>query len=115
MDMKHELSNIFSLQGKDVWVFGGAGYLGQPAVLLLTELGATVLCVDLEDRAQSFVNSLNLSNRVKAASVDVRDGEGVKRIVAESIKSRGVPHGLVNLTYASTAKKLEDLNEKDFD
>src|SRR5579862_8674999 len=97
--MKQELSKVFSLQGKDIWVFGGAGYLGQPTVLLLAELGATVLCVDLEDRAQSFINSLNLSNSVKAASADVRDGERVKRMVAENIKDRGVPHGMANLTY----------------
>jgi NAD(P)-dependent dehydrogenase (short-subunit alcohol dehydrogenase family) len=113
--MKHQISNIFSLQGKDIWVFGGAGHLGQPTILLLTQLGATVLCVDLEDRAQSFVDSLDLSNSVSAASVDVRDGELVKRFVAENIKSRGVPHGLVNLTYVSTAKKLEEISEKDFD
>ena len=73
--MKHQISNIFSLQGKDIWVFGGAGHLGQPTILLLTQLGATVLCVDLEDRAQSFVDSLDLSNSVSAASVDVRDGD----------------------------------------
>jgi len=114
-DMKQDLSNIFSLQGKDIWVFGGAGYLGQPTILLLTQLGATVLCVDLEGHAQTFVDSLDLSNSVTAASVDVRDGERVKRLVAENIKSRGVPHGLVNLTYASTTKKLEEISEKDFD
>jgi NAD(P)-dependent dehydrogenase (short-subunit alcohol dehydrogenase family) len=113
--MKHELSNIFSLQSKDVWVFGGAGHLGQPTILLLTQLGAKVLCVDLKERAQSFVNSVDLSKGLTAASVDVRDGEGVKRFVAENIKSRGVPHGLVNLTYAATTKKLEEISEKDFD
>jgi NAD(P)-dependent dehydrogenase (short-subunit alcohol dehydrogenase family) len=69
----------------------------------------------LEDRAQSFVNSLDLSNSVTASSEDVRDGERIKRFVAENIKSRGVPHGLVNLTYAATTKKLEEISEKDFD
>jgi NAD(P)-dependent dehydrogenase (short-subunit alcohol dehydrogenase family) len=69
----------------------------------------------LEDRAQSFVNSLDLSNSVTASSEDVRDGERIKRFVAENIKSRGVPHGLVNLTYATTTKKLEEISEKDFD
>ena len=29
------MSEIFSLQDKDIWVFGGAGYLGQAIVTLL--------------------------------------------------------------------------------
>jgi NAD(P)-dependent dehydrogenase (short-subunit alcohol dehydrogenase family) len=113
--MSSTSSKTFSLHGKEIWVFGGAGYLGQPAVSLLSELGATVLCVDLDDRAERFVKSSNLLERVQPASLDVRDGDGVKQFVANMVKSRAVPHGLVNFTYASTSKKMEDLSEKEFD
>ena len=113
--MDKALSEIFGLNGKDIWVFGGVGYLGQPAVSVLSALGAKVLCVDLENRAQNFVDSAGLSKNVSGASLDVRDGEAIKKFVAEKIKSHGVPHGLVNLTFASTAKKLEELTEKEFD
>lgn len=108
-------SNIFSLNGKGIWVFGGAGYLGQASVSVLSALGAKVLCVDLENPAQNFIDSAKLSQNVTTASLDVRDGDAIKKFVAENIKSRGIPHGLVNLTFASTAKKLEELTEKEFD
>ena len=52
--------DIFSLQGKDIWVFGGAGYLGQATVTVLCAAGAKVLCADLEDRATAFVQSAGL-------------------------------------------------------
>ncbi len=113
--MENLRGNIFSLEGKDIWVLGGAGYLGQPTVQALVALGAKVLCVDLENRAQNFVESAGLGNTVDTGSLDVSNGDALKAFVNERIAARGVPHGLVNLTFASTAKKLEDLTEKDFD
>ncbi|MDB6028673.1 MAG: family oxidoreductase [Verrucomicrobiales bacterium] len=112
--MEKAPATIFSLDGKEIWVLGGAGYLGQPTVSALATLGAKVLCVDLQNRAQSFVESSGLK-AVSAASLDARDGDAMKRFVAEQITLRGVPHGLVNLTFASTSKKLEELTEKEFD
>jgi NAD(P)-dependent dehydrogenase (short-subunit alcohol dehydrogenase family) len=113
--MEKPLHEIFSLREKDIWVIGGAGYLGQAAASLLSALGAKVLCVDLENRAQTFVQSANLNSSVTPATLDLRDGTALKNFVAEQIKLRGVPHGMVNLTFSSTAKKLEELSEKDFD
>jgi NAD(P)-dependent dehydrogenase (short-subunit alcohol dehydrogenase family) len=112
--MSSPLSEIFSLRGKDIWIFGGAGYLGQATVQALAVLGAKVLCVDLENRAQTFLDDAKLAN-ANAASLDCRDGAAVKHFVAENIKARGIPHGLVNLTFASTSKKMEELTEKEFD
>lgn len=104
----------FSLKEKDIWVVGGAGYLGQPTVALLHRLGAKILCVDLENRAETFVQASGLPNATPA-TLDVRSGDAVRQFVSQQIGSRGVPHGLVNLTFASTAKKLEELTEKEFD
>src|SRR5688572_26574706 len=71
--MATPLHELFSLRGKEIWVFGGAGYLGQASVSLLAALGAKVLCVDLDGRAQQFITSAKLEG-VSAASLDVRDG-----------------------------------------
>lgn len=113
--MNNDISKIFSLKGKSIWVFGGAGYLGQSTVMLLCEIGAKVLCVDLENRAESFIRSSGLSTYIASATLDVRDGAAIKRFVAEQIKLNGIPDGLVNLTFASTDRKLEDISEKEFD
>lgn len=113
--MNKDVSAILSLSGKDIWVFGGAGYLGQATVILLRAAGAKVLCVDLENRANTFVESAQLGADVTASTLDVCDGEAIKTFVATQIRARGVPHGLVNLTAAYTGKKMEDLTGTDFD
>lgn len=105
----------FGLQGKDIWVIGGAGYLGQPTVALLQSAGAKVLCIDLEDRAQKFVEASGLSVDVTPATLDAFNTSASKQFVAEHIAERGVPHGFVNLSFASTAKQLEELTEEEFD
>ena len=108
-------SELFGLHNKNVWVLGGAGYLGQVIVILLQEMGAKVLCADLENRAESFIQSSKLSADVTAATLDVRDGVAIKQFVAKQINLHGVPHGLVNLTFASTKGRLEDISEEEFD
>lgn len=105
---------ILSLEGKDIWVIGGAGYLGQGVVELLLKAGAKVLCVDLNDKAAQFIDSLSNGNAT-AATLDVRNGEEIKTFVAEQVKSRGVPQGLVVLTFGSTSKEMEELTGADFD
>lgn len=106
---------ILSLENKDIWVIGGAGYLGQPTVKLLASAGAKVLCGDLENKAATFVESSGLSASVTPATVDVRDEQTIKDFVATHIKQRGIPHGLVNLAFSSTAKKMEELSGDEFD
>lgn len=100
---------MFSLEGKDIWVFGGAGYLGQAVVAALNNLGATVLCIDLDDKAQQFIQKAAISKQVSAASLDVRQIRESQQFIHQQFSIRGVPHGLVNLTYTSTAKALEAL------
>ena len=107
--------NPFALDGRGVWVFGGAGHLGRGVVALLAAMGARVLCVDLENRAEEFVQSAGLKGRVTPAALDVNCEDGVAAFVGQQIAGHGVPHGLVVMTYASTAKKMEDLTPEEFD
>jgi len=104
-------STPFHLQGRDIWVIGGAGYLGQEVVKLLTNLGASVLCADLGEKAAEA----NLGPQVTPATLDAADIPALEKFAADQITARGVPHGLVVMTYASTAKKFDDLTPADFD
>ncbi len=113
--MQPDLANLFRFDGKDIWVFGGAGYLGQPVVAALTSAGAKVLCADLGEKAAEFVAAQSLGARVTPAALDVRDTEAMRKFVSDQIAQRGVPHGLVNLTYSSTAQRLENLTDAEFD
>lgn len=101
---------IFSLCGRDVWVFGGAGYLGSATVSLLGELQASVLCADIDDRASAVSGA-----GITPASLDVNDTAAVAEFVRRQLAGRGTPHGLVVMTYSSTAKRMDDLSVEDFD
>jgi NAD(P)-dependent dehydrogenase (short-subunit alcohol dehydrogenase family) len=107
-------NEILSLLGKDIWVVGGAGYLGQATAELLLKAGAKVLCVDLEDRAAQFTHPLSDPD-ITPATLDIRNPDEIQRFVAEQVKERGIPQGLVVLTYGSTSKHFQDLTAEDFD
>ncbi|MCX7826792.1 MAG: gluconate 5-dehydrogenase, partial [Verrucomicrobiae bacterium] len=94
-------SDPFDLTGKNIWVLGGAGYLGQAVVGLRAARNAHVRCAGLADKAATFVARQGLGDIVQPASLDVANTEMVSRFVAEHA-SAGVPHGLVVMTYAST-------------
>ncbi len=82
---------------------------------LLVSMQARVLCVDLADRAAQMVKKTELDAKVTAASLDVSNTSALDAFVQGQITQRGVPDGLVVMTYASTAKPFDDLTVEDFD
>lgn len=102
---------LFSLENRDIWVIGGAGYLGRSVVGSLEKLGARVLCADLG--AKAF--EAGFGPQTTPVSLDASDIPALESFVADQMATRGVPHGLVVMTYASTAKTFDDLTAADFD
>ena len=107
--------NPFDFAGRDLWVIGGAGHLGRPVLVLLASLGARVLCVDRDGRARAAVDELGLGDTVTPWMLDVADEAAALEFVEGRMSERGVPDGMVVLTYASTAERLEDLRGTDMD
>lgn len=107
--------NPFDLQGRRLWVIGGAGYLGQAVVRCLASLGARVVCADLPGKAQVFVESAKLEGVVRAEDFDITCAAETPGWIARRVEQHGEPHGVAVLTYLSTGKKLEDLAPEDFD
>lgn len=105
--------NIFDLSGKDIWVFGGAGYIGSAVVSLLADLGCSILCVDREQRAHDFVMRSKLDQMVTPLSLDKADMQAVRDEITRQVETRGIPFGLVDLTFSSTSKAFDDLDEHD--
>lgn len=107
--------NTFGLTGKRIWVVGAAGYLGQTTVTLLQSAGASVLCIDIEERAKTFIDSLPSSANLTAATLNTRDTAASVNFAETKVKELGVPDGLIDLSYASTAKHFDSLTAEDFD
>ncbi|WP_395745696.1 SDR family oxidoreductase [Prosthecobacter sp.] len=108
-------SHPFDLKERSIWVFGGAGYLGSAVIAQLAEMQARVLCVDLAERAAESLAKAGLKGRVASASLDAADTAAVEAFVEEKTSAHGMPQGLVVMTYASTAKRFEELTAEDFD
>ena len=109
------MTSLFDLKGRDIWIFGGAGYLGTAVVKTLTEHGATVLCVDLGTRAQEMVTRERLEAAVTPVSFDASDAILADRFVKSSLRSRGTPAGLVVMTYKSFPRSVDSLLPAEFD
>lgn len=109
------MNDTFQLKDKLVWVVGGAGYLGQAVVALLNSTGAKVLCIDMENRAVDFAQKAGFGDRMATASFNINDTGFIAQFAKEQVALHGRPDGLVNLAFGSTAKKLDDLSDEDFD
>ncbi|MES2695249.1 MAG: SDR family oxidoreductase [Verrucomicrobiota bacterium] len=103
-----------SLEGKNIWVTGGAGHLGGPITAELDRCGAKVLCLDLPGRAESFVAEHKLS-RTAPASVDLCEIGAVSRGVPELLRTHGTPDAVVHLVFASSSgQRLEEMSAETF-
>lgn len=105
----------FNLAGRDIWVMGGAGYLGGATVKMLAKHHAKVLCADLPGRAREMVGREGLSGQVTAADLDAGDCGAISDFFRKQSEARGVPDGLVVMTYKSFPKTLETLLPEEFD
>lgn len=109
------MNDQFGLTDRWIWLIGGAGNLGAAVDRRLTELGANVICADLENKAFKLAEQPDFAGKMVPESLDIGDEKALMEFIGRTIEKNGPPDGLVNLSYASTAKKLEDLSGKEFD
>jgi NAD(P)-dependent dehydrogenase (short-subunit alcohol dehydrogenase family) len=103
-----------SLEGKTIWVTGGAGYLGSAITIELDSVCAKVICFDLPGRAEALVRDHALQRTV-ALSLDVNNAADLPAIVEKTVAAHGLPDGVVHLVTASSAgKRLEVLSADEF-
>lgn len=109
------MNSLFDLTGRDVWLVGGAGHLGTAVTRALAAHGARVLCADLGDRAAAMVAREGLGDRVTPATLDASDPDAAAAWVREHLAARGVPAGLVTMTYRSFPKPVTEVTAAEFD
>ncbi|MSU66597.1 MAG: SDR family oxidoreductase [Opitutus sp.] len=103
-----------SLEGKRIWVTGGAGYLGSAITLELDRCGAHTLCIDLPGKSEAFVQQHGLK-QTTPVSFNLADVPGLPGFVDRCAQAHGEPDGFVHLAFASSAgKRLEQLTPADF-
>ena len=108
------MSRWYSLEGKKIWVTGGAGYLGSAITVELDQVGAQVLCFDLPGKAEALVREHGLKRTVPLG-VDINDAANLPAVLESLLAEHGVPDGIVHLvTASSSGKSLEALTADEF-
>lgn len=103
-----------SLAEKNVWVIGGAGYLGSAITTALDSECARTVCIDLPGKSEALVQEKTLQRTVPA-SFDLTATDGIEAFIDQTIQAHGLPDGVVYLVFASSRnKRLGELTKDDF-
>lgn len=108
------MNPALTLQGKTIWITGGAGYLGSPITRELDAQCAKVVCIDLPGRAEALVREHALTRTVPH-TLDVNDAAALPAAIDALIAAHGVPDGVAHLAFASSSgHTLESLPAAEF-
>lgn len=93
-----ELAKMFDLSGRVALVTGGAGLLGREFCRTLAEAGASVVVVDLDDKAADDTAAAlkGAGYKALAAPGDITDKQACQELVAGTLKEFGRLDILVN-------------------
>lgn len=114
-----EASGLFDLEGRVCLVAGGAGYLGTSVCRGLASAGATVVVADVDEKRQQetlrLIEQGSPSTAPRGVRLDASDESSIEEVIDRVLADRGRLDVLVNATFRSTAKRLEDLTAAEFD
>lgn len=103
-----------SLEGKNIWVTGGAGHLGGPITAELDRSGAKIVCIDQPGRADAFIAEHKLQHTT-AATIDLCDSSAVAAHLPPLLRTHGTPDAVIHLVFASSSgQRLEEMSAETF-
>jgi NAD(P)-dependent dehydrogenase (short-subunit alcohol dehydrogenase family) len=110
---------MFNFHGKVALLAGGAGYLSVPSCHGLAEHGANLM---VADRNQSALDSLvkDLGRTYPASKIcglpfDIAAEESIREVIARTVQTFGKLDILINATYSSIGKLVDELTGPEFD
>jgi 2-hydroxycyclohexanecarboxyl-CoA dehydrogenase len=104
------------MQGKKVFVTGGANGCGEAAVRGCLSAGASVVLTDINDeRGQFVVEEVGAGDRCSYVHLDVSSREDVFRVVKEGARRMGGIDALVNAAGNVIQTKPEETTDADWD
>ncbi|MFB3904605.1 MAG: SDR family NAD(P)-dependent oxidoreductase [Acidobacteriota bacterium] len=110
---------MFDFHGKVALLAGGAGYLSVPACHGLAEHGAAVMAADKNEAALNLLvedlRRRHPSATVCGISLDIADEQSIGRVIEQTVRVFGKLDVLVNATYLSVGKLVEELTGAEFD
>jgi NAD(P)-dependent dehydrogenase (short-subunit alcohol dehydrogenase family) len=110
---------MFDLRGKVALVAGGVGYLSTPTCHGLAEHGASIMVADINnqgvDHLVEDLKERNPTARIAGVSLDIGDEQSINNAVCKTLETFGRLDILINATYLSIGKLVEELSGTEFD
>lgn len=109
--------NLFDMQGKIVLITGSGTGLGEGYAHIFTEVGATVICADINTDAAGKVvaDIIAQGGKAEAVKVDVTDQQSIAAMVAEVIKKHGRIDVLLNNAGVEDIAAFQDVTPAQYD
>ena len=109
---------MFDLHDKTILVAGGAGYLGSSLCDLIIKSGGKLCIADIDlEKMDSVFKQLKKKYpeaKILTSFIDMSDEPSIIKTVEKCSDHFGSLHGLVNATFGTTVKNIEELTAKDF-
>ena len=108
-----QLKNLFSLEGKNAVITGGAGLLGQKHAEAIAEMGGNPILLDINEEKSNYI-AKNISKKFginsKGYKTDITNPKAI-RITRDKILNK---YGKINILINNAANnpKVEKVNEK---
>lgn len=109
--------NLFDMQGKIVLITGSGTGLGEGYAHIFTEVGATVVCADINKAAADKVvaDIIAQGGKAEAIKVDVTDQQSINDMVAEVVKKHGKIDVLLNNAGVEDIAAFENVTPAQYD
>jgi len=118
MEIKNNsLKQLFNLQGRTVFITGGAGYLGSAMCEALAELGANIAIAEVNTATcEELVSRLNEEYGVRSIglSCDICKPESIRKAMKSTVEQLGGIHVLINNAYAGNKNRFETITYEEW-
>ena len=109
---------MFDLNDKTILVAGGAGYLGASLCDLIINSGGSLCIADIDrEKMENTYKQLKKKYgeaKILTSFIDMSDESSIVKTVEKCADHFGSLQGLVNATFGTTIKNIEELTAKDF-
>lgn len=102
-----KISELFSLQDKVVILTGSGGRLGSRFAEVLSNAGAKLVLVDIDEKTNSIIEKKlrkNNSKNILALTIDLTEPDDVKKLIKSTIKKFGKIDVLINNAHSLPRK-----------
>ena len=99
MMKQNKISKLFDLTGRNIILTGSAGLLGSQYAYTLSEAGANVILVDLNEKENKKLEKKLIrkyKTKAKSYTLDISNKNQVKKFKKEILSKYKIIHGLVN-------------------